>query len=116
MKWITKIFTALAGFIIVIQFACENATTPVLPTVTPEFIGMDDKLVTKLVYQKPYLYAGAASNGVWRRDLDKMTDWEYLGLADTSLGNYSNVGVLDLDIRGEDILVAYNSMVSQTGV
>ena len=92
--------------------SCKDSGVSPIIRPTPEFLGMDSKLVTKLVYQKPYLYAGAAANGLWMRDLGKMTDWEYLGLGDTSLGNWSNVGVLDLDILGEDIIVAYNNSVA----
>jgi photosystem II stability/assembly factor-like uncharacterized protein len=41
-----------------------------------------------------------------------MTQWEYLGLADTSLGRFVNVGVLDVAVWGsEDILVACNTAV-----
>jgi hypothetical protein len=42
-----------------------------------------------------------------------MSEWEYLGLADTTLGNYSNVGAIDLDVKSGDILIAYNSAVRQ---
>ncbi|MGC8596021.1 MAG: hypothetical protein ACP5MI_10525 [Candidatus Kryptoniota bacterium] len=107
-----KVIWALL-FTIGIEFSgCNNNTVgPGTPS-TPIFIGMDGKLVTKLVCQEPYLYAGAAANGLWRCDLDKMTDWEYLGLADTSLGNWANVGVLDIDIQGNDILVSYNNAIA----
>jgi hypothetical protein len=91
---------------------CSDTGTEPFTSAVPEFLGLESKLVTKLVYDKPYLYAGTAANGLWRRDLDRMTNWEYLGLADTSLGNWSNVGVVDLDIRGDDILVSYNSAVA----
>jgi len=41
-----------------------------------------------------------------------MPPWEYLGLADTSLGRFAKVGVLDVAVCGsEDILVAYNITV-----
>ncbi len=92
---------------VVVFGSCNNGVGP-----PPASGGIEDKLVTKLVYEKPYLYAGAAANGVWRRDMVKMTDWEYLGLADTSLGYWANVGVLDLDVRGEDIIVSYNNSVA----
>lgn len=102
----------ITGVIIflVLSSCKDNVLGPIIFS-HPQFIGMDNKLVTKLIYQKPYLYAGAAAKGLWRRNLDKMTDWEYLGLADTSLGNWANVGVLDLDIRGNDILVSYNNAI-----
>jgi hypothetical protein len=92
----------------------DRGTSPVTvvvpePTlVTPEPLGLSGRLVTRLVYEKPYLYAVAAAHGLWRRDLAAMTDWEYSGLADTTLGNYSNVGVLDLDVLGSELLVSYN--------
>lgn len=43
----------------------NNGVGPVTPS-TSQFIGMEGKLVTKLAYEKPYLYAGAAGNGLWR--------------------------------------------------
>ena len=98
---------------IAVEFSsCNNNGVGPITSPTPVFIGMDGMLVTKLVHEKPYLYAGAAANGLWRRDMEKMTDWEYLGLADTTLGRWSNLGVVDLDIRGRDMLVSYNSAVA----
>lgn len=103
MGWVIVI----ASSMVATEFGCTDyGVSP--DSQNAQFLGMDGKLVTKLAYRKPYLYAGAAANGVWCRDLGKMTDWKYLGLADTRLGNYANVGVLDLDVRGNDILVAYN--------
>jgi hypothetical protein len=88
---------------------CNDKGTITAPTLTEvESLGLEGKIVNKMVYVAPYLYVSAASEGLWRRDVSIMTPWEYLGLADTSLGHYINVGVMDFDVKGEDILVAYN--------
>jgi hypothetical protein len=71
-------------------------------------LGFEDKFAMRMVVEEKYLYVCAASNGLWRKNIFDMTEWEYLGLADTSLGRYTNVGVLDVDVKGDDILVAYN--------
>ena len=92
--------------------SCSDSGTDSFTTPIPQFIGLQNFLVTKLVYEKPYLYAGTAANGLWRCNLENLGDWEYLGLADTSLGEYTNVGITDLDIKGDDILASYNSGVA----
>jgi hypothetical protein len=61
----------------------------------------------KLFMDDPYLYVCAQRNGLWRRNVESMTPWEYLGLADTTLTGTQSRGVVDVDARGEDILVAY---------
>lgn len=74
-----------------------------------EFLGFEDKFALRLVLAETYLYVCAGSDGLWRRNIqNSVADWQYLGLADTSLGRYANVGVLDVDVKEQDILVAYN--------
>jgi hypothetical protein len=50
-----------------------------------ESLGLEGKIVNKMVYVAPYLYVSAASEGLWRRNVSMMTPWEYLGLAGYSL-------------------------------
>lgn len=75
-----------------------------------EFLGFEDKFALRMVIAEPHLYVCAGSDGVWRRNIRVMSDWEYLGLRDTSLGKYTNVGVLDIDVLNQDILVAYKGL------
>ena len=76
--------------------------------ITSEFLGFEDKLPLCMVLADPYLYVCAGSDGVWKRDLKSMSKWQYLGLGDTSLGKYTYHGAREIDVIGEDVLVAYN--------
>lgn len=107
MRSLDKWLAASIGFMIILQFACKDGgTEPILEM--PVLLGFEDKFALRMVLAEPYLYVCAGSNGVWRRDIRRMSEWQYLGLRDTSLGRYINVGALDMDVLGEDILVAYN--------
>ncbi len=81
-----------------------------------ENLGFENKFAVKFALEEPYLYVCAASKGLWRKDIRKKIEWEYLGLSDTTLGNYTNVGVTDVDVKGNDILVAYAPVYMQPWV
>lgn len=72
-----------------------------------QLLGFEGKFALRLVLAEPYLYVCAGSDGLWRRNIRQMTPWECLGFADTSLGEYFNVGVVDVDVKGDDIIIAY---------
>lgn len=123
VRWVFVLFTKFifaAVLAILILNGCRKAgpvegngsdTNNCFPSIqagTLQSLGFEDKFAIRMVVEDTYLYVCAASNGLWRRNITEMDDWEYLGLADTSLGRYDNVGVLDVDVKGDDILVAYN--------
>jgi len=90
---------------------CEKDSSPVedefYVTITQH--GFDDKYALRLDFSDPYLYVAAGSDGVWKKDVGDLSgEWQYLGLRDTSLGKYTDVGALDIDVLENDILVAYN--------
>ncbi len=74
-------------------------------------LGFEDKLAIRLRLFKPYLYVCAGSNGLWRKDIQtEHSDWEYLGMSDTSLGDIKIFGVMDIIVNSEDpdtMLVAF---------
>ena len=75
-------------------------------------LGFLDKFAIRLVLSEPYLYVCAGSDGLWRLDISTKSsiNWEYMGLADTSLGDYLNRGVLDVVPNLSDpntMIVAY---------
>ena len=74
-------------------------------------LGFEDKLAIRLRLFKPYLYVCAGSNGLWRKDTQtELSVWEYLGISDTSLGDYLNRGVTDVIVNTENpdiMLVAF---------
>lgn len=76
-----------------------------------EFLGFEDKFALRLVLAEPYLYVCAGSDGLWRREIYRASsDWEYVGLADTSLGRYINRGVQGVLIHPQNsnwLIVAY---------
>lgn len=78
-----------------------------------QYIGFERKFPVRLAVFEPYLYVCAASDGIWRKNIgDMASPWEYLGLSDASLGKYGNVGAVDFDVFGSEILVAYNAGVN----
>lgn len=61
------------------------------------FIGLQDNFALRLKIAEPYLYVCAGVYGLFRTDIyNPENNWEYLGLADTSLGFYINRGVQDV--------------------
>lgn len=91
---------------LLLQSGCKD--NGVGPIGGEKFTNFEGKLPLQMALADPYLYVCAASDGVWRRDIRSMTPWEFLGLRDTSLGRYSNVGALDIDVLGDTVLIAYN--------
>ena len=65
-------------------------------------LGFEDKFALRLVLSEPYLYICAGSDGLWRKNIRQNGDYEYLGLADTSLGDYFDYGVQDVLIHPEN--------------
>ena len=99
-SWISLLFS------LSMNNGCNGGGSITDPPLTEvESLGLEGKIVNKMVYAAPYLYVSAASEGIWRLDVAVMTSWEYLGLADTSLGHYSNVGVMDFDVRATTFLL-----------
>jgi hypothetical protein len=74
-------------------------------------LGFEDKLALRLRLYEPHLYVCAGSEGLWRKDIEsEHSDWEYLGMADSSLGQYLNRGVMDVLVNSENpdvMLVAF---------
>ena len=101
------ILIIIAIIILLFHNCTENVIEPKFKKL--KCLGFKDKFALKLVLTNQYLYACAGSDGVWQRNIRQTnSDWKYLGLRDTSLGKFGNVGALDMDVLGKDILVAYN--------
>lgn len=107
-----KVFLVTATFLILLTIkSCKYSGTG--PTIDNwEFLGFDDKFALRLVLSEPYLYVCAGSDGVWRKNIRQSgIEWECIGLRDTTLGRYTNVGAVDMDVLGEDVLVASNGSI-----
>jgi photosystem II stability/assembly factor-like uncharacterized protein len=111
MIQVSRVMMHAVVAVVVLQMNCKESVVAPLKGIV-EFLGFQDKFALRMVLSEPYLYVCAGSDGVWRRDIRRMNQWQYLGLRDTSLGKYTNVGALDMDVFGEDILVAYNGSAS----
>ncbi|MCH8012863.1 MAG: hypothetical protein IIA61_13110 [Candidatus Marinimicrobia bacterium] len=91
----------------------ENDSTDPIDDNVPkwESLGFEDKFALRIRLYKPYLYVCAGSNGLWRKDIrSEDSNWEYLGLADTTLVDYLHTGVMDILVNSEDsdvMLVAF---------
>ena len=103
------LFPIIINVVLILQFSCgDNISESKVMRIEP--LGFKDKFALRMVISESYLYVCAGSDGVWKRDIRQPeSNWEYLGLRDKSLGKYTNVGALDIDVLGEDILIAYNS-------
>jgi photosystem II stability/assembly factor-like uncharacterized protein len=85
----------------------DNPAKPTEPRWTA--LGFEDKLPLRMRSFGNFIYVCAGPHGLWRRDLsDSHSDWVFLGLADSTFDDW-HYGVLDVDVRDEDILVAYTS-------
>jgi len=94
--------------IVLATSGCEDIGTEPGGPEGLRLLGLKGMQVVSLRYDAPYLYSCTAQNGVWRWDGRAMHTWQYLGLGDSSLGHYSDVGALDIDVLGDTLLVAYN--------
>ncbi len=105
----------IGGLLLTTYLLCgcrDNSTNPI--SASWQSLGFGGRSALRLNVVEPYLYVCAGSEGLWRRRIrEENSSWEYLGLRDTSLGMYANVGVLEADVLGDDILVAYNGTQSQ---
>lgn len=108
-----KIFYVVVFFlnISVLTSSCQKNPTKI-EKYEWKSLGFEDKFALRLRLYEPYLYVCAGSNGLWRRNISsESSEWEYLGLADTSLGNYFNRGVMDVVVKlndRTDILAAFH--------
>ncbi|RKY55257.1 MAG: hypothetical protein DRP93_03690 [Candidatus Neomarinimicrobiota bacterium] len=73
-------------------------------------LGLEDKLVGKLHIFDNELYACAGRDGLYRIDLNiGDSDWDYLGLADTSISSMLESGVTDIIKANNDLVVSYGA-------
>ncbi len=93
---------------ILLFIGCERNYSPAIPYLKPttgtwRFLGLEDKYAVRLKLNREYLYACAATKGLWRLNiLEESSTWEYLGLADTSMGTYSDRGLQDIIFHDEN--------------
>ncbi len=87
------------------SFESDTSVTIIVDYGGWEDLGSPTKDVHTLFLDEPYLYACAGKYGLWRRNIESLTPWEFLGLSDTAL---DRGGVMDVDAYGADILVAYS--------
>lgn len=92
----------------VFKLGCNSDNTISPSNNKLKFIGFEDKIPVEIIWSAPYLYACAGRDGLWRKEINSKTDWEYLGLANDSLSKNLPRGVLGADILENDIIVAYN--------
>lgn len=100
--------------LLLIHILCCSENEKIIPppnnndTDTLTFLGFRGKFALDLEYEDPYLYVCAGPKGVWKKNISANTDWQYLGLENTSFGNNPNRGALNLDVYNNHILVAYS--------
>jgi hypothetical protein len=85
---------------------------------TWEFFGLEDKRVYRLTLSDSFLYACAGIDGLWRKNINESSsEWQYLGMADSSLVNYPSRGVKDVIINPEntnELLIAFDAVGYET--
>ena len=104
-----KIFYMVVFFLSILVFtsSCQKNPTKI-DKYEWKSLGFEDRFALRLRLYEPYLYVCAGSNGLWRTNIQtENSKWEYLGLADTSLGDYFNRGVLDVvvDLNNPNIML-----------
>jgi len=89
------------------QSSCKDSgTNPSLEEWQPP--GLEGKLVSNLVFIGDYLYATAGRDGLYRLNrFVSNAQWEYLGLADTSIERTLESGVTDVVSVTGHLLVSY---------
>ena len=109
MKYFIYIFLL---FLSLLLCCCDNDKIVPPPdnntTDTLSFLGFNGKYVLDLEYEEPYLYVCSGPKGVWKKNISANSDWQYLGLEDTSFGNNASRGALNIDVNENLILVAYS--------
>ncbi|MFH1251787.1 MAG: T9SS type A sorting domain-containing protein [bacterium] len=97
------------NFVVTTEDTALEKNVILVKKVTWQSLGFEDKLALRLRLYEPYLYVCAGSDGLWRKDIkSEYSDWEYLGMADTTLGDYR--GVMDVLVNSENpdvMLVAF---------
>lgn len=99
----------LSCFLAHLALSCDkdNPGKPAEPRWTA--LGFEDKLPLQMKSSGDVMYVCAGPHGLWRRCLsDRNSEWVFLGLADSTFDDWF-YGVRDVDVRDEDILVAYTS-------
>jgi len=98
--------------IILLFTSCSNEITPPPinghPIDTLKFLDFRGYLALDMEYEDPFLYVCAGPRGVWKKNISANSDWQYLGLEDTSFGNIANRGALNIDVSDNHLLVAYS--------
>jgi photosystem II stability/assembly factor-like uncharacterized protein len=98
-------------FMSALIYRCDENTNMQDNSPEWQFLGLKGKNIIKLRLYKPYLYACAGSDGLWRKDIQlEYSNWEYVGLSDTTLAQELNRGVVDIVVNLEnvdEILVAF---------
>lgn len=96
-------------FVILISFdmGCKHSTDA-LRAENWQLLGLEGKLVSRLVLAGDYLYACAGKDGLFRLSMtNQWAGWQYLGLADDNLERTLESGVTDLSIVNDFLLVSY---------
>lgn len=95
--------------LILLVVSCNNENSLIINNERGwQSFGLDSIAVDCLVFEDPYLYACAGKKGLWRRNVRITATWEYLGFADTTSGDDYDVGVTEVDVKGNDILVLFS--------
>jgi hypothetical protein len=101
MKKIKIIVWSFSFLIFLSYYSCKR-NTPVdddeekLPPGTWQSLGLENKLVSKLILDGNYLYACAGKDGLFELNLNsKNNNWRYLGLADTLVERTLESGATD---------------------
>ncbi len=98
-------------FFILSFISCEKNYSPAIPNLKPttgtwHFLGFEDKNAYKVRQNSDYLYACAASNGLWRKNLSEVSSqWQFINLGDTAALTAYGVQDVIFDELNEDWLL-----------
>lgn len=110
MQLFKSFATIFIPIILVMQISCSDKITgDDIESVPGEwtYISFEDKIAYSLVLDGTVIYSCAGKDGLWRKDIAVInTDWQYLGLADSSGVFPPMYTVSDVDIYNDTLLVA----------
>ena len=77
-----------------------------------KILGLEGMSILQLKESHSYLYACTGSDGLWRKNIERSSSqWEYLGMADSSFAENSYLGVQDVVVNSDnanELLIIFN--------
>ena len=91
-----------------IQFSTDTSVTVTVVYGGREDLDFPIPSVNRLRLDDPWLYVCSGAKGLWRRNIQTMAAWAYIGLANDTSMTPDSKGIVDVDAAKDTILAAAN--------